>query len=61
MLLRDQVTAKKTPTGGHNATLAEACQNFATGGALATTDPDYTAAMRSVDALLSGGKHCPPR
>jgi tetratricopeptide (TPR) repeat protein len=53
--------SNETPMGVRKAMLAEACQNFVTGAALAPTNSDYPLAMRSIDALLSGGKHCPPR
>jgi hypothetical protein len=44
-----------------NAMLTEACQHFVTGAQIASSDPDYFAAMRSIERRLPKGKHCPPR
>ena len=59
ILLRNR--AVKGSGSTRNETLMEACRRFMIGAELAPKDPDYPAALRSIDTLLTRGQHCPPR
>jgi tetratricopeptide (TPR) repeat protein len=60
IILRQRAVAQK-PEAARTALLIEACEQFVAGKASAPGDPDYAVAMRSIDALLPRGQHCPPR
>jgi hypothetical protein len=60
VLLRDRATPNMSKRM-RNAMLTEACQHFVTGAQIASTDRNYSAAMRSIERRMSNGQHCPPR
>jgi tetratricopeptide (TPR) repeat protein len=60
VLLRDRATPN-IPLAMRYAMLTEACEHFVTGAQIASSDKDYSSAMRSIERRLPKGKHCPPR